>query len=78
LPWRAVFQELSRRYGWTPQQIGEMTLGQIFVYWQRAASPGESVECEPSAARQVAEKIKGQKAWWLARARRLIGLPPNN
>lgn len=33
--WPAIFRQLSRRYGWTPYQISQLTLTQMRIYLDR-------------------------------------------
>ena len=33
---------LARRFGWTPQQIGELTLGQILLHLQMLGGEGQA------------------------------------
>lgn len=30
--WPAIYRQLSQRYGWTPRQIGELTLNQLRIF----------------------------------------------
>lgn len=65
MPWRRIFRELSKAYGWTPEQIGEMTLAQIFVYWRDASDPGGEVTFDlPWQAAMYGQNIARQREWW--------------
>ena len=30
--WPVIYRKLSQRYGWTPRQIGELTLNQLRIF----------------------------------------------
>jgi hypothetical protein len=74
IPWRTIFRELSQRYGWNPNEIGEMTLAQIFVYYLQATSPGETVSVEPGRLRVLQSRLTREREWWMADANRRLGL----
>ncbi len=38
--WWLIFRTLSERYGWTPQQIGELTMNQL-LYYTSSGDPAE-------------------------------------
>jgi len=65
---------LSKQYGWTPQQIGDMTLAQIFIYYWSAPPPRQDLEIDPSKVESLRAKIKYQRQWWLSAAQRVLGL----
>lgn len=55
---------MSLAYGWTPTQIGELTLAQIFTYWMEAKDPGDGVNLKPAELGALQAKIKYQRDEW--------------
>lgn len=72
MPWREIFRELARQHGWTYNDIGEMTLAQIFVEYLKATSPGAEVTLEMSQVERLRSKIKLQREWWFNMAQRYL------
>lgn len=68
-----MFQELSKKYHWTPNEISEMTLAQIFVYYLGATSPKQNVDVEPGKVGAFREKIVYQREWWMGWVSRICG-----
>jgi hypothetical protein len=64
---------LSLAYGWTPRQIGELTLAQILAYHAQSPDPGEVVEVDPAAARRLGERAAREKQRFVARHMALAG-----
>ena len=64
VPWRKIFQELSAAFFWTAQEIAEMTLAQIFVYYLAAEPPGGKVTAQPGEASRLLERSRRQKEAW--------------
>lgn len=55
---------MSLAYGWTPTQIGELTLAQIFAYWMEAKDPGDTQKVKTAELGALQERIKYQRQWW--------------
>jgi hypothetical protein len=56
---------LSLAYGWTTEQIAEMTLAQIVAYWLSTPDPGQRVDASPSEARAIGAHIKARRKRWM-------------
>ena len=67
IPWRRIFRRLSADYGWTPRQIGDMTLAQINVYYGGLADAGEELEVTAVRAREIAQRAGQEKTRFLRR-----------
>ena len=67
IPWRRIFRDLSEAYGWTPDQIGELTLAQVHVYYLRLHDSGDSIKMEPGEASRLRERAKKQRAAYFDR-----------
>jgi hypothetical protein len=61
IPWAALFRRLGRAYGWTPSQVGELTLAQLAVYAPRRTGRRRRVALEPAAARAFARRIRAAR-----------------
>ena len=59
--WRTIFCHLSAEYGWTPEQISDMTLDQIHAYLTSAKGDKKMGFEEARATAQ--EYRVGQDGW---------------
>jgi hypothetical protein len=66
IPWRQLFLGLARRYGWTPQQIGRLTLAQAATYSGEPAD-GQKVRLEPNEALAVCNRRQRDREAWIER-----------
>lgn len=68
IPWLALVQELARRYGWTPAEMGGLTLGQALAMLSKPAGPTQ-VRLSPPAAQHFLREHANQRR---ERAERLL------
>lgn len=53
-----LFRELSQRYGWTPTEIGELTIPQMMMYFEKS---GGTVRLGPVGS--IAEAVAAAKSY---------------
>jgi hypothetical protein len=58
---------LSLAYGWSPQQIADLTLAQIEIYLNETNDPGERLSMPVEAARAYAADKRRRKQAWICR-----------
>jgi len=58
---------LSLAYGWTPQQIARMTIGQVWIYLNEAVGPGQRQRTSPSDARMLCRRVAERRNGWIRR-----------
>jgi hypothetical protein len=63
---------LSEAYGWTPQQIGEMTMGQVLTYWCELPDKGATKKVEPGQGASIRERFRARRDAWIDNAMRRL------
>ena len=61
--WSRIFCHLSAEYGWTPDQISDLTLTQIHVYLTKA-KPDKNMSYDE--ARETAQGEQAKRVEWSA------------
>jgi len=67
IPWRRVFITLAKEYGWSADEVGRLTLAQLWVYWCRPADQGQTVRLELGEGLALVEGRKRQQRQWIER-----------
>lgn len=57
IPWRTICRALSEKYGWTPEQIGEMTIAQIFAYYTEEEDEADKSIVRASSREEADEAV---------------------
>ena len=58
--WRAVFLYLSERYGWTPDEIANMSLQQIWEYVVGAKTGSDEQDFDSASEKRIHDYHDGQ------------------
>ena len=61
IPWDRIFQHLSLAFGWTPAEISELTLAQVWSYLGNTRATGPTAYLRPTEARQLSQRLKQLK-----------------
>jgi hypothetical protein len=67
LPWHAWALQLSRAYGWTPNDIARLTIAQMWIYLSGAAAAGGKRRMSPADARVFCQQRRCQRQRWIER-----------
>ncbi|HUT11847.1 MAG TPA: hypothetical protein VMY42_15205 [Thermoguttaceae bacterium] len=67
MPWYRWARELSLAYGWTPQQIGRLSIAQIWIYLTEASGPGGRKRMAPADARTLCRLRQRDRQAWIDR-----------
>ncbi len=69
LPWYDWAGRLSLAYGWTPQQLGQMTVAQLWIYLNNihggTHGSGSRKRMSPAEARAFCRRRQTQKQQWI-------------
>ena len=65
LPWSRWACRLSRLYGWTPAEIGRLTVAQMWIYLTEPRGSGERRRMSAAAAAAYCEKRRLQRENWI-------------
>jgi hypothetical protein len=69
LPWHDWAGRLSLAYGWTPQQLGQMTVAQLWIYLNNIRGDthgsGGRKRMSPGEARDFCQRRQTQKQQWI-------------
>lgn len=60
-----MFDALSLAFGWTPQEIADMTLAQITFYLSNAEGSQQTACLPPDEAKAMAEAIVARRESWV-------------
>ena len=63
MSWKRILCHLAAEYGWTPQQVSEMTLDQIYTYLTSASG---DKKMSYGQAREKALEFRSQENQWSA------------
>ncbi len=67
LAWHRWAAELSRTYGWTPQEIGRLTLAQMCLFLGRAGSSTARQRVSPAEGAALCRRRREEREQWIAR-----------
>ena len=64
---------MSKEYGWTPNQIGQLTLAQVYVYYAELEDVGEAKKTtSASAAMTLSKREMERKTSWTDKMREML------
>lgn len=66
--WRGAFRRLSSAYGWTPDEIGALTLGQVTIYLHQVPDRGARCQMNRSEAEAFVERRRREREAWIEQA----------